>query len=74
VDDPLRARVARVPDWAWLTGIVVVSAAFRIWLVRGMPAPFVFVDELIYSELGRSLAEAGTFAVRGVPTSGYSLL
>ena len=44
-----RARVARVPDWAWLAGIVVASAALRVWLVRAMPAPFVFVDELIYS-------------------------
>ncbi len=69
-----RARVARVPDWAWLTGIVVASAALRVWLVRAMPAPFVFVDELIYSELAKSFAHAGTFAVRGVPTSGYSTL
>src|SRR6187200_19503 len=60
VDESWRARVARVPDWAWL--------------VRAMPAPFVFVDELIYSELARSVADAGSFAVRGVPTSGYSTL
>ena len=69
-----RARVARVPDWAWLAGIVVASAALRVWLVRAMPAPFVFVDELIYSELAKSVADAGSFAVRGVPTSGYSTL
>ena len=74
MDDSWRARVARVPDWVWLAGIVVASAALRAWLVRAMPAPFVFVDELIYSELARSLADAGTFAVRGVPTSGYSVL
>jgi len=74
VDDSWRARVARVPDWVWLAGIVVASAALRAWLVRAMPAPFVFVDELIYSELARSIADAGTFAVRGVPTSGYSVL
>ena len=72
--DSWRARAARVPDWAWLIGIVVASAALRIWLVRAMPAPFVFVDELIYSELAKSFAHTGTFAVRGVPTSGYSTL
>ena len=72
--DAVRARVARVPDWVWLAAIVVSSAAFRVWLVRGMPAPFVFVDELIYSELARSLAHTGTFAVRGVATAGYSIL
>ena len=74
MDEPWRARVARVPDWAWLAGIVVASAALRVWLVRAMPAPFVFVDELIYSELAKSVADAGSFAVRGVPTSGYSTL
>ena len=70
----LRARAARVPDWAWLTCVVVASCALRAWLVRGMPAPFVFVDELIYAELGRSVADSASFAVRGVPTSGYSIL
>ena len=74
MDEPWRARIARVPDWAWLAGIVVASAALRVWLVRAMPAPFVFVDELIYSELAKSVADAGSFAVRGVPTSGYSTL
>jgi hypothetical protein len=59
VDDPWRARAARVPDWAWLAAIVLVSAALRIWLVRAMPAPFIFVDELIYSELARSLVDTG---------------
>ena len=70
----LRAHAARVPEWAWLASVVALSAALRIWLVRGMPAPFVFVDELIYSELARSLADAGTFAVRGAATTGYSTL
>ena len=39
-----------------------------------MQAPFVFVDELIYGELAKSLAEGGGYAVRELPTSGYSLL
>ena len=70
----LARRFARIPDWAWLTAIVVVSTLVRAWLARGMTAPFVFVDELIYWELARSLADTGSYAVRGVPTSGYSLL
>ena len=68
------SRLAAVPAWAWLGGIVVLSAALRIWLVRNMVAPFVFVDEAIYSELARSLADSGTYAVRELPVSGYSLL
>jgi hypothetical protein len=63
-----------VSAWVWLTIIVVVSASFRVWLVRGMPAPFVFVDELIYGELAKSLADGDGYAVRGLSTSGYSLL
>ena len=67
-------RLASIPAWAWLAGIVVLSTALRIWLVRGMVAPFVFVDEAIYTELARSLAETGSYAVRELPVSGYSLL
>ena len=39
-----------------------------------MVAPFVFVDEAIYTELARSLADTGGYAVRELPVSGYSLL
>lgn len=70
----MRDALGRVPSWAWLAGIVGGSAALRLWLVRGMPAPFVFVDELIYSELARSLADGAGYAVRETPVSGYSLL
>jgi 4-amino-4-deoxy-L-arabinose transferase-like glycosyltransferase len=74
VREALRERLVRVPDEVWLAAIVGISAAVRLWLARDMPAPFVFVDELIYSELARSLADTGSFAVRGVPTTGYSIL
>ena len=36
-----------------------------------MLGPFIMVDELIYSELGRSLAATGGLFVRDVPSSGY---
>ena len=39
-----------------------------------MLAPFIMTDELIYSELGRSFAASGSFAIRDVPTSGYGVL
>jgi hypothetical protein len=53
---------------------VLASFALRTWLGRAMVAPFIMVDELIYSELARSLVGDGTFTVRGAPASGYSLL
>ena len=68
------ARLAAIPAWAWLAAIVGLSCVVRVWLVRGMVAPFVFVDETIYSELARSLADTGSFSVRDVPVSGYSIV
>ena len=60
-------RLRRVPAWAWLAGIVVASILFRWWYGRGMVAPFIMVDELIYSELARSLAAGHGLEVRGEP-------
>ena len=70
----MRARASAVPAWGWLVAIVAVSFALRAWLARGMVGPFIMVDELIYSELGRSLAAGDGFQVRGAPASGYSLV
>jgi len=74
VGSSLRERAGRIPDAAWLTGIVVLSVLGRLWLVHEMPGPYIFVDELIYSELAKSLADTGSFAIRGVPVHGYSIL
>lgn len=71
----MHERVLRaVPAWGWLTAIVIASFALRAWLARGMLAPFIMVDELIYGELAKSLASTGHFEVRDVPASGYSVL
>jgi hypothetical protein len=39
-----------------------------------MRGPFIFVDELIYSELAKSFAASGHFLVRDVPTRGYGVV
>ena len=70
----LARRAASAPAWLWLAAIVSVSAAARIVLVGRMPAPWIMVDELIYSELGKSVAADGRFLVRGVPSSGYGFV
>lgn len=69
-----RDTVRRVPVWAWLTGIVAVSAVVRYVFGRGTPAPWIMVDELIYSELAKSLADSGRFLVRGEPTAAYGIV
>src|SRR5439155_10230492 len=66
--------VRAVPIWAWLTGLVAVSAAIRLQLSRGSPAPWIMVDELIYSELAKSFAATGHFLVRDHPSGGYGIV
>ena len=59
----------------WLAAIVVVSSAVRDRCSRDrIVAPWIMVDELIYSELAKSLAAHGHFLVRGVPSTGYGFV
>lgn len=67
-------RLRRTPAWAWLGVIVAASFLLRAWLSRDMLAPFIMTDELTYSELGRSLAASGSFAIRDVAANGYGVL
>jgi hypothetical protein len=70
----LGRALARIPTWAWLTTIVVVSAAFRATLARGIVAPFIFVDEIIWSEVARGIADTGRPLLRDQPNPGYSVV
>ena len=65
---------ARVPTWAWLATIVVVSAALRALLARQLVAPFIMVDELIWSEIARGIADTGEPLLRDQPNPGYSVV
>ena len=68
------ALVRAVPAWAWLAGLVVVSTVVRYGLGRRIVAPWIFIDELIYSELAKSFAESGRFLVRDEPTAAYGVV
>jgi hypothetical protein len=46
----------------------------RAILVRGIVAPFIFVDEVIWSELARGIADAGKPLLRDQPDPGYSVV
>ncbi len=68
----LRRRSCAQPRLAaacLLGAIVVVSSLLRIALNWDASGPWIFIDELIYSELGRSAFDG--FAIRGVPVTGY---
>jgi len=70
----LGRALARVPTWAWLTAIVVGSAALRALLARQLVAPFIMVDEIIWSEIARGIADAGEPLLRDQPDPGYSVV
>ncbi len=60
--------------WLVLAGLVLAAVGARLWAAGQIPTPWIMVDELIYSELAKSLAESGTLRVRDQPSAFYSLL
>jgi len=59
------ARVAAVPGWVWLSGIMLASVAGRFLAAASRPAPYYLPDEYIYPSLARSFAEHGRPLIRG---------
>jgi Dolichyl-phosphate-mannose-protein mannosyltransferase len=57
-----------VPTWVWLSVLVAVSVVIRSTLAFRNPAPWIFQDELLYSELAKSFAATGHYAIRDSPT------
>jgi len=53
-----------------LSAIVGASIAVHVGLALLVPAPWIFADELEYSELAKSFAATGHFALRDVPGIG----
>ena len=72
---PTRAR--RVMAWlvqspaVVLGAMVGLSAFIRAWISIGAVSPWVLPDELVYSDLARSIADGHRPAVRGVPVFGW---
>lgn len=61
----IRARAVAIPAWAWVSGIVLVSALFYFALGRRIVAPWILTDELVYSEAAKSFAATGHMLIRG---------
>lgn len=64
----------RVPVWALLAALVTASFLLRLWLGSKQLGPFILVDELIYSEVARSIADGSGLLVRGEHYSVASVL
>jgi hypothetical protein len=57
-----------------LAALVVISGALHVLLALRNPAPWIVPDELVYSELAKSIGSGGAPGVRGVESFGYGLL
>lgn len=64
------ARVIRAPA-VWLAALVGTSTVVRGTIGLRMPSPWVLPDEIVYSELAKSIAAGHRPAVRGVPVFGW---
>jgi len=70
-----RELVAVVPAWAWVGALVTVSFVIRTVLAFRDPSPWIFQDEVLYSELAKSFASTGHFAIReNAGAGGFGLL
>lgn len=58
------AAAVRVPAWAWVGGLVLAATVFYFLLGRRIAAPWILIDELVYSEGAKSFADTGHFLVR----------
>jgi hypothetical protein len=68
------ARVASVPAWVWLAGIVITSFGGRLLAAAGRLTPYYLPDEYIYPSIARSLAEHGRPLIRGAEVHFPALL
>ena len=67
------ARALAVPAVV-LGALIVVSTLIRAWVGLRGPTPWINADEVVYSELGRSLYGSGHFEILGQPTRFYSFV
>ena len=54
--------------------VLIVALAARTFTAGRVVSPWIMIDELTYSDLARSFADGGTFALRGHDASVYSVL
>ena len=58
----------------WLAAVVSLSTPLRGVLSLGVPAPSVVPDEVVYSDLAKSIAAGGFPSVRGVHELGWGVV
>lgn len=68
------STLRRTPPWAILAALLAASTGLRAWAALDVRGPWIAADEVIYSELGRSLYAHGSFSILGQPARFYSLV
>jgi Dolichyl-phosphate-mannose-protein mannosyltransferase len=69
-----RATTSRVAVAAQLSLLVIVAAVVQLALALVHPSPWIVPDEIIYSELAKSVAAGHLPAVREATSLGYGLV
>jgi glycosyltransferase involved in cell wall biosynthesis len=71
---PARTRIwLRGPLWVWVFGLYSVAVVVQLTLGLRIKSPWIMVDELVYSDTARSLADGAGFTVHGVH-AGYGYI
>lgn len=68
---PERRLGVRATPLVILTAAVAVSAVVRGAIGLWMPAPWILPDEIVYSELAKSIAAGDRPSIRGIPVFGW---
>ena len=69
----LVARIARAPA-VWLAFVVGASVVVRGAIAINVPSPWILPDEVVYSEVAKSIAGGGFPSVRGVHELGWGVV
>jgi 4-amino-4-deoxy-L-arabinose transferase-like glycosyltransferase len=70
----LIARARTAPAWVWLCALVVCALGAAYLASRRTVAPWIFYDEIVYSQLARSFAASAHFAINGQSTTSYGFV
>jgi glycosyltransferase involved in cell wall biosynthesis len=65
VPQPRRRAWPVVPAWLWLGALYAVAVAVTLTLALRVKTPWIMVDELVYSDTARSVADGAGFTIRG---------
>jgi hypothetical protein len=66
------SRLFNVSARTALTGLIACSIVVRVGFAWRTDAPWILPDELLYSQLARSIASSGQFTVRGEHFSAFT--